>query len=90
MLPLLFGNAVLQSTPVDIHLGILGDLHFTTAMILDVGVYVLVVGLVLDLVSAAGAEIDRQSAAERRRRAAAASPLRDEGAPSSADQEVAR
>ncbi|MGO3797337.1 MAG: Na+/H+ antiporter subunit A [Pauljensenia sp.] len=81
MLPLLFGNAVLQSTAVDIHLGILGDLHFTTAMILDVGVYVLVVGLVLDLVSAAGAEIDRQSAAERRRRAAPAPSTLDEGAP---------
>ena len=38
----------------------LGDLHFTTALVLDIGVYVLVVGLVLDLVSATGAEIDRQ------------------------------
>ncbi len=63
MLPLFFGRAVLQSTPVDIGLGVLGQLHFTTAMILDVGVYVLVIGLVLDLVSATGAEIDRQSAA---------------------------
>lgn len=60
--PLAFGNAVLQSTPVDIHLGALGGLHFTTAMILDVGVYVLVVGLVLDLVASVGAEVDRQSA----------------------------
>lgn len=59
--PLLFGNQVLESTPVDIHLGPLGDLHFTTAMVLDIGVYILVVGLVIDLVSALGAEIDRQS-----------------------------
>lgn len=59
--PLLFGNSVLQSTAVDIHLGVLGDLHFTTAMVLDVGVYILVLGLVIDLVSALGAEIDRQS-----------------------------
>ncbi len=61
--PLFFGNAVLQSTPVDIGLGPLGALHFTTAMILDIGVYVLVVGLVLDLVTSVGAEIDRQPAA---------------------------
>ena len=74
MFPLLMGNAVLQSTPVDIHLGLFGDLHFTTAMVLDVGVYVLVVGLVLDLVSAAGAEIDRQHEAE-----AAPAPATDAG-----------
>jgi len=60
--PLLFGNAVLQSTPVDLSLGPLGGLHFTTAMILDIGVYVLVVGLVLDLVASVGGEVDRQSA----------------------------
>lgn len=65
--PLLFGNSVLESTQVDIHLGFLGDLHFTTAMVLDVGVYLLVIGLVVDLVSALGAEIDRQSERARER-----------------------
>ncbi|MDC4233465.1 Na+/H+ antiporter subunit A [Actinomyces sp. B33] len=60
--PLALSNSVLQSTPVDLDLGPLGHLHFTTAMVLDVGVYILVVGLVLDLISATGAQIDRQSA----------------------------
>lgn len=59
--PLLFGNVPFQSTPLDIHLGMLGDLHMTTAMVLDVGVYLLVLGLIIDLVGALGAEIDRQS-----------------------------
>lgn len=59
--PVLYGNAPFESTPLDIHLGVLGDLHFTTAMILDVGVYLLVLGLVIDLVAALGAEVDRQS-----------------------------
>ncbi len=69
-IPLLFGNAVLQSTPVDLSLGPLGHIHFTTAMILDIGVYILVVGVVIDLVTALGAEIDRQSemSASRRER----------------------
>lgn len=61
LLPLLYGRDAFQSTPLDLHLGPLGDLHFTTAMILDVGVYILVLGLVIDLVSALGAEVDRQS-----------------------------
>ena len=57
--PLAFGRSVLQSTEVDWDFGLLGHLHFTTATILDIGVYVLVIGLVLDLVAAAGAQIDR-------------------------------
>ena len=61
LMPLLYGNSVLQSTPLTIDVGVLGDIHFTTAMILDVGVYILVVGLVLDLVASAGAEIDQQA-----------------------------
>ncbi|WP_099332461.1 Na+/H+ antiporter subunit A [Actinomyces minihominis] len=59
-LPLLYGNVPFQSTPVDIPLGPLGELHFTTAMILDIGVYILVLGLIIDLVAALGAEVDRQ------------------------------
>ncbi len=60
-LPLLYGRSVLQSVPVEVPLGALGTLHFTTAMVLDVGVYILVTGLIIDLVSALGAEIGRQS-----------------------------
>lgn len=67
VLPLFFGSAVLQSVPVTVSLGFLGELHFTSAMILDIGVYVLVVGVVIDLVSALGAEIDRQSERARSR-----------------------
>ncbi|WP_026460275.1 Na+/H+ antiporter subunit A [Schaalia suimastitidis] len=58
LLPLLAGNTVLESTAIDWSLGVLGEIHFTTAMLLDVGVYVLVIGLVLDLVSTLGSEID--------------------------------
>lgn len=69
--PLAFGNAVLESTPVHFDLGAIGELHFTTAMILDIGVYILVVGLVIDLVSALGAEIDRHMDAQRQKAATA-------------------
>ena len=59
--PLLIGKAPFESMPVDVALGPVGNLHFTTAMVLDIGVYILVIGLIIDLVSALGAEIDRQS-----------------------------
>lgn len=57
--PLLWGKSVVESTEIVWHLGVLGELHFTTAVILDVGVYILVMGLVIDLVTAAGSQIDR-------------------------------
>ncbi|MDO5722378.1 MAG: Na+/H+ antiporter subunit A [Actinomycetaceae bacterium] len=64
-LPLLRGQTVLQSVEIHLNLGWVGDLHFTSAMILDIGVYILVLGLVLDLVTALGAQIDRDRDLER-------------------------
>lgn len=61
-MPLAFGNVVLQSTPVDISFGVLGTLHFTSALVVDIGVYLLVVALVLDLVTALGGQIDKNRA----------------------------
>jgi multicomponent Na+:H+ antiporter subunit A len=58
--PLAFGGAVLQSAVVDLHLPLLGTLHLVTSVFFDVGVYVLVVGLVLDLLRSLGSAIDRQ------------------------------
>ena len=74
-LPLAYGGAVLQSVPVHVSLGPLGVVHFTTAMVLDIGVYLLVIGVVVDLIAALGAEVDRQSErAMRGHRPAPAAP----------------
>jgi multicomponent Na+:H+ antiporter subunit A len=66
LLPLAFGGAVLQSALVDLHLPLLGDLHLVTSVLFDVGVYLVVIGLVLDLLRALGSQIDRQVLRERR------------------------
>lgn len=58
---LLAGGAVLQSWIIDIHLPLIGDLHLVTSLFFDIGVYLVVVGLVLDILRSLGAEIDRQS-----------------------------
>ncbi|MFE6976232.1 Na+/H+ antiporter subunit A [Streptomyces sp. NPDC057682] len=42
------------------HLPLIGDFHFGTPVIFDCGVYLLVLGVVLDIVRALGAKIDRQ------------------------------
>lgn len=68
--PLAFGGAVLQSAVVDLHLPLLGSVHLVTSVFFDVGVYVLVVGLVLDLLRSLGSAIDRQILLEEHDRGA--------------------
>lgn len=64
LVPLAFGYTILQSVEAHLDLGFLGELHFTSAMGLDVGVYLLVIGVVLDLLQSLGSEIDRQGESE--------------------------
>ncbi|MFT4187161.1 MAG: Na+/H+ antiporter subunit A [Aeromicrobium sp.] len=60
LLPTLLGGGVLQSAIVDLHLGPLGDLHLVTSVFFDVGVYLVVVGLALDVLRSLGGGIDQQ------------------------------
>jgi multicomponent Na+:H+ antiporter subunit A len=58
--PLAFGGAVLQSAQVDLSIWLVGEVHLVTSTFFDIGVYLVVVGLVLDLLRALGSRIDRQ------------------------------
>jgi len=60
LVPLFFGEAALTSSWFTIPLGMLGSLDFVTSTIFDIGVYLVVVGLVLDVLRSLGAEVDRQ------------------------------
>ncbi|WDZ86527.1 Na+/H+ antiporter subunit A [Micromonospora cathayae] len=60
-----FGGEFLQSAVLDFYLPVLGKLHFVTSVFFDVGVYLIVVGLVLDILRSLGAEMDRQHEIER-------------------------
>jgi multicomponent Na+:H+ antiporter subunit A len=62
---LVAGGEVLQSTLLDWHLPILGHVHFVTSMIFDVGVYLVVIGVMLNILRSLGSEVDRQEQAER-------------------------
>jgi multicomponent Na+:H+ antiporter subunit A len=59
------GGQVLQSTLMDWHLPVLGHVHFVTSMIFDVGVYLVVIGVVLNILRSLGAEVDRHEQIER-------------------------
>jgi multicomponent Na+:H+ antiporter subunit A len=68
--PLAFGGAVLQSAIIEVHLALLGDIKLVTSLFFDIGVYLVVVGLALDLLRSLGSGIDRQILREERRRRA--------------------
>ncbi|MFB8024515.1 MULTISPECIES: Na+/H+ antiporter subunit A [unclassified Streptomyces] len=58
------------------HLPVFGDYHLSTSVLFDFGVYLLVLGVVLDIVRALGAKVDRQI----ERAAGALAPASDTGA----------
>ncbi|MGB2572026.1 Na+/H+ antiporter subunit A [Micromonospora citrea] len=56
---LLVTGTVLESAKVDLPLPGLGDPYLVTSLFFDVGVYLVVVGLMLDILRSLGAEVDR-------------------------------
>ncbi|HME47124.1 Na+/H+ antiporter subunit A [Mycobacterium sp.] len=61
---LLAGAPVLSSAVIEFHLPVLGQVKFVTALFFDLGVYLIVVGLVLDVLRSLGARLDVELAGE--------------------------
>lgn len=61
IVPLLFGQAPLTSTFWEADIPVLGHVEFVTSTIFDIGVYLVVIGLVLDVLRSLGGEVDRQT-----------------------------
>lgn len=59
--PVLAGQPVLSSTKWSLHLPMLGELDVVTSLLLDVGVYLLLAGVVLDLLRSLGAGVERDA-----------------------------
>jgi multicomponent Na+:H+ antiporter subunit A len=62
--PLAFGGTILETTAVDFTLPPWGEVHLVTSLVFDIGVYLIVVGMMLDIVRSLGTGIDRQIAEE--------------------------
>lgn len=56
--PLLLGGQVFQTAIIGFWLPLFGDMKFVTSTVFDIGVYLVVVGLALDVLRSLGAEID--------------------------------
>lgn len=64
-IPVIAGNAPFQTIPINLDFGFAGQLHFTTAIFLDIGVYIVVMGVVLDILASLGSEIDRHAESQK-------------------------
>ena len=69
-----WGNTVLAPGHFTVHLPVTGKLTVHSSLLFDFGVYILVIGLVLDILRSFGSELDRHIAADRR---AASEPARE-------------
>lgn len=79
LLPLFFGGQVFQSAIMEFWLPVFGEVKFVTSTVFDTGVYLIVVGLVLDVLRTLGAEIDEREE-ERRAEFTAQPSTEPEGA----------
>ncbi|MGM7670754.1 Na+/H+ antiporter subunit A [Microbacterium sp. A93] len=61
VVPLFFGLAPLTSSFWEWEIPGIGHMEFVTSTIFDVGVYLVVIGLVLDVLRSLGAEVDKQA-----------------------------
>jgi multicomponent Na+:H+ antiporter subunit A len=62
-----FGMAPLESAVWFADVPLLGHLEFVSSTVFDIGVYLVVIGLVLDVLRSLGAEVDRQTIEMRSR-----------------------
>ena len=62
---MLMGAPALSSALIELHLPLLGTVKFVTALFFDLGVYLIVLGLVLDVLRSLGARIDEEIVSTR-------------------------
>ncbi|MGO0575858.1 Na+/H+ antiporter subunit A [Ornithinimicrobium panacihumi] len=67
VMPMFFGSPALRTWTADIHIPLLGDVHVVTSLLFDVGVYLVVIGLMLDVLRSLGSGIDVQIQSEQAR-----------------------
>ena len=66
LLGYVWGDTALAPGQFSVHLPVTGELTVHSSLLFDFGVYVLVIGLVLDILRSFGSELDRHIAADRR------------------------
>lgn len=63
--PVFFGGVVLQSYAVDVPIPLLGSLHLVSSTVFDIGVYLVVIGMLLDIARSLGSGIDQHASEQK-------------------------
>ncbi|MDO4241132.1 MAG: Na+/H+ antiporter subunit A [Microbacteriaceae bacterium] len=58
LVPIFFGQSALTSSWIDLNLGVFGEISIVSSAAFDIGVYLVVIGLVLDVLRSLGSQID--------------------------------
>lgn len=66
LVSMFLGAPALSSATLELSLPLLGDIKLVTALFFDLGVYLIVVGLILDVLRSLGARLDAESVGEAR------------------------
>ncbi|MBN9645120.1 Na+/H+ antiporter subunit A [Corynebacterium mendelii] len=67
VVPLVAASPPLTSTLWEMHIPLVGDIHIVSGVILDAGVYLIVVGLVMHILGSLGAQLDRDEETRKQR-----------------------
>ncbi|GAB3534204.1 Na+/H+ antiporter subunit A [Arthrobacter tecti] len=78
IVPVFLGGEVFQSAIIETTWPVFGDIKFVTSTIFDIGVYMVVVGLVLDVLRSLGSEIDERSEGKNETRPVGIDALKEE------------
>ncbi|WP_298752084.1 Na+/H+ antiporter subunit A [uncultured Serinicoccus sp.] len=65
VIPMLFGSPALRTWDAYLTIPLVGEVHLVTSLLFDIGVYLVVIGLMLDVLRSLGSGIDAQIARER-------------------------
>jgi multicomponent Na+:H+ antiporter subunit A len=93
LVSMLAGGDVLQSWVFDVPLPVVGKVHLVTSLFFDLGVFLVVVGLLLDVLRSLGSAVDQQAEADAGARTtdtATGAPADTTGPTPGATPEVAR
>ncbi|KQB86169.1 Na(+)/H(+) antiporter subunit B [Corynebacterium lowii] len=61
------GRPPLTTEVWDLHVPLVGEMHLPSALLFDAGVYLIVIGLIMHILTSLGGQIDQDEAARRQR-----------------------
>lgn len=79
--PMFIGDPPLTSYILDVEIPLIGDVHVASALLFDLGVYLIVIGLVVHILNALGGQLDKDEEDRKQRARERVQAMRKQQAP---------